>query len=77
MINNTYKAILIISFIKFDYIYFMSLISLVYHLFFKQILKLNIKIKKNCLEVFKSNNEIGFLTFVSIIIGKILIWWTQ
>ena len=51
---------------------FLSLSLLFYHLFFRQISKLNIKIKKNCLEIFKSNNEIGLLIFISIIIGKIL-----
>ena len=59
-------------YLKFDYIFFMSLALLFYHLFFRQISKLNIKIKKNCLEIFKSNNEIGLLIFISIIIGKIL-----
>ena len=59
-------------YLKFDYIFFMSLTLLFYHLFFRQISKLNIKIKKNCLEIFKSNNEIGLLIFISIIIGKIL-----
>ena len=59
-------------YLKFDYIFFMSLALLLYHLFFRQISKLNIKIKKNCLEIFKSNNEIGLLIFISMIIGKIL-----
>ena len=59
-------------YLKFDYIFFMSLALLLYHLFFRQISKLNIKIKKNCLEIFKSNNEIGLIIFISIIIGKIL-----
>ena len=59
-------------YLKFDYVFFMSLALLFYHLFFRQISKLNIKIKKNCLEIFKSNNEIGLLIFISIIIGKIL-----
>jgi len=59
-------------YLKFDYIFFMSLALLFYHLFFRQISKLNIKIKKNCLKIFKSNNEIGLLIFISIIIGKIL-----
>ena len=59
-------------YLKFDYIFFMSLALLFYHLFFRQISKLNIKIKKNCLIIFKSNNEIGLLIFISIIIGKIL-----
>ena len=59
-------------YLKFYYIFFISLTLLFYHLFFRQISKLNIKIKKNCLEIFKSNNEIGLLIFISIIIGKIL-----
>jgi len=59
-------------YLKFNYIFFMSLVLLFYHLFFRQISKLNIKIKKNCLEIFKSNNEIGLIIFISIIIGKIL-----
>ena len=50
----------------------LSLSLLFYHLFFRQISKLNIKIKKNCLKMFKSNNEVGLLIFISIIIGKIL-----
>ena len=50
----------------------MSLTLLVYHLFFKQIAQLNIEVKKNCLKIFNSNNEIGLIVFVSIIIGKIL-----
>ena len=59
-------------YLKFNYIFFMLLVLLFYHLFFRQISKLNIKIKKNCLEIFKSNNEIGLIIFISIIIGKIL-----
>jgi 4-hydroxybenzoate polyprenyltransferase len=59
-------------YLKFSYIFFMSLTLLFYHLFFRQISKLNVKIKKNCLEVFKSNNEVGLLVFISIIIEKSL-----
>ena len=58
--------------LKFNYIFFMSLTLLVYHLFFKQIAQLNIAVKKNCLKIFNSNNEIGLIILVSIIIGKIL-----
>ena len=48
----------------------MSLALLVYHLFFKQIAQLNIEVKKNCLKIFNSNNEIGLIIFCSIIIGN-------
>ena len=58
-------------YLKFNYIFFMSLPLLFYHLFFRQISQLNIKIKNNCLKIFKSNNEIGLLIFISIIIGKV------
>ena len=59
-------------YLKLSYIFFMSLTLLFYHLFFRQISKLNIKFKENCLKTFKSNNEIGLLIFISIMIGKIL-----
>jgi len=59
--------------LKLNYIFFMSLTLLFYHLFFIQIAKFNIKQKKNCLKIFRSNNDVGFIIFFSIIIGKILI----
>jgi 4-hydroxybenzoate polyprenyltransferase len=67
-------SIIIIGIIfKFHYIFFMSLLLLIYHLFFRQINNLNIKIKKNCLNIFKSNNEVGLIILSLILIGKILI----
>ena len=59
-------------FFKFNFIYFMTLIFIIYHLFFRQISNLKIKIKKNCLNIFKSNNQLGLIVFVSILLGKIL-----
>ena len=56
--------------LKFNFIFFMSLTLLVYHLFFKQISQLNIKEKKNCFKIFNSNNEVGLIIFCSIVIGK-------
>lgn len=52
-------------------IYFLSLILVFSHLYILQINKLKTKDTVNCLKVFKSNNAIGFLVFVSLIIGKI------
>ena len=57
--------------LKFNYIFYMYLTLLFYHLFFRQISKLKIKVKENCLKIFKSNNEIGLIIFLSIIIGKV------
>ena len=58
---------------NFSNIYFFILILIALHLFFFQISQLKINSKKNCLEVFKSNNFLGFLVFVNLLIGKVII----
>jgi len=50
--------------------YFISIV-IGFQLFFLQIKKLDIKSSKNCLSIFKSNNIIGFLVFLSLVLGKI------
>jgi len=47
-------------------IYFLA----VYQIFFNQIKKLNIKDPKSCLKIFKSNNLLGLLVLIGLIIGK-------
>ena len=51
--------------------YFIFSLIIFYHLFFFQIKKLNSKDPSNCLRIFKSNNTLGFLVFLNLIIGKI------
>jgi len=51
--------------------YFLFLILVFFQLFYYQIKKLNIKMPSNCLEIFKSNNLLGFVIFLSILLGKI------
>ena len=52
--------------------YYFLLSTLIFlQLFVYQIKKLNIQEPSNCLKVFKSNNILGFVVFVSILIGKI------
>jgi len=58
---------------NFSNIYFFGLVLVALQLFVFQISKLNINSGKNCLQVFKSNNFLGFLVFVNILIGKIII----
>ena len=58
---------------NFTNIYFFVLILIALHLFFFQISQLKINSKKNCLQVFKSNNFLGFLVFINLLIGKIII----
>ena len=40
------------------------------HLFYLQLEKLNIKDSSNCLKIFKSNNFLGFIILIGILIGK-------
>ena len=58
---------------NFSYIYFYGLALIFSHLIIFQILKLDIKNEKECLNIFKSNNFLGFLVFTNILLGKIII----
>ena len=58
---------------KFNFIFYAFLIIPFLHLFFYQIKNLNIEISENCLKIFKSNNILGFLIFINLLLGKIFI----
>ena len=51
--------------------YFLFLILIFFQLFYYQIKRLNTKMPSNCLEIFKSNNLLGFAIFLNILLGKI------
>ena len=69
----TIICLLIIGIImNFNYIFFMFLIIPSFHLFF-QIKNLDIKTPETCLTIFKSNNLLGFLIFINLLIGKLVI----
>ena len=57
---------------KFSYIYFIFLIIPFLHFFIYQIGKLEIKSPIICLKLFKSNNFLGLIIFLNLLIGKIL-----
>ena len=57
----------------FSNFYFFGMILITVHLIFFQTLRLKIQSDKNCLKIFKSNNYLGFLIFINILIGKIFI----
>ena len=57
---------------NFKYLYFISLILTILHLVLFQIKKLNIKDPENCLKIFKSNNFLGLIVFINILIGKLI-----
>ena len=59
-------------FMNFKIYYFVFLIFPILHLFISQIKNLNFDSRKMCLEKFKSNNFLGFLVFINILIGKLI-----
>ena len=70
----TIICLLVIGIImKFNYIFYIFLTIPTFHLFLFQIKNLNIEISENCLKVFKSNNILGFLIFINLLLGKIFI----
>ena len=66
------SLILVGTLMKFNLIYFLFLLIPVFHLIFFQIYKLNTKIPENCLSKFKSNNFLGLIIFINLLIGKIV-----
>ena len=58
--------------INLNIFYFMLLTLIASHLFFFQIKKLNFNNPQSCLKIFKSNNVLGLIIFLSLIIGKLL-----
>ena len=57
---------------NFKYLYFLFLIFPIIHLIFFQIKKVDIENPKICLSIFKSNNFLGFLVYINILIGKFI-----
>jgi len=66
------SLILIGVLMKFSLFYFLFLIIPIFQLVFFQIHKLNVKNPMSCLVKFKSNNFIGLIVFVNLLIGKII-----
>ena len=66
------SLILVGFYMKFNLYYFLSIIIITFHLFILQISKLNIKKPDICLGIFKSNNLLGLLIFLNIMIGKLI-----
>ena len=56
---------------NFNYFYFLFLFLPIGHLIFFQIYKLNVEEPLDCLFKFKSNNFLGLLIFINILIGKL------
>ena len=57
---------------NFKIFYFLFMLIPILHLLILQIKKLNINLSNSCLDKFKSNNFLGFIIFVNILIGKLI-----
>jgi 4-hydroxybenzoate polyprenyl transferase len=57
---------------SFEYYYFMFLIFTIFHLLVFQVKKLNTEQPIDCLNKFKSNNFLGLIIFINILIGKLI-----
>jgi len=66
------SLIIVGFFMNFKFFYYFSLLIPFLHLIFFQIKKLNINDTKNCLQKFKSNNFLGLLILINILIGKFI-----
>ena len=55
-----------------NYIFFIIIILIFYQLFFYQIRNFKKNKPKLCLKIFKSNNLLGFMVFINILVGKLL-----
>ncbi len=66
-------SLILVGFImNFKNLYFISLIITFFHLGLYQIKNLEVSNPNMCLEKFKSNNLLGLIVFINILIGKIL-----
>jgi len=57
---------------EFKELYFIFLITIIYHMYFFQLKNFNSKEPSNCLKIFKSNNFLGLLIFILVLIGKLI-----
>ena len=57
---------------KFEIFYYLFLIIPIVQIFYFQIKKLNINNPNDCFNKFKSNNFLGLIIFINILIGKII-----
>ena len=55
----------------FSKLYFLSLIVIVYHMYFIQLNKFNSNEPEICLKIFQSNNLLGGIILISLLVGKL------
>ena len=58
---------------NFSLFYFIFTMIAFFHLFYLQLNKLNILLPDSCLKIFRSNNSLGLIILINLIIGKFLL----
>jgi len=58
-------------FMKFNSVFYLSLSIPIFHLFLSQIYNFNFKDPENSLKIFKSNNLLGGIILLNILVGKV------
>ena len=66
------SLIIIGMLMNFSSFFYLTLLIIFLHLFYYQIKSLNTKSPKNCLKLFKSNNFLGLIIYINILVGKFL-----
>ena len=56
---------------KLNTIYYIFLILVFFQMIVFQLKSLDIKVSLNCLKAFKSNNFLGLIVFLGLVVGKI------
>ena len=56
--------------LQFNKFYYLGLVVVGFHLYFIQIHRLVVDNSKNCLKIFRSNNLLGLIVLISLILGK-------
>ena len=67
-----FSLFLVGKLMNFKVYYFLFMIIPIFHLLVFQVKKLNTNLSVDCLTKFKSNNFLGLIIFVNILIGKLL-----
>ena len=67
------SSLILVGFLEeFSKLYFVSLIMIFLHMYYFQLKKFRQNSPSTCLEIFKSNNFLGILVFLILLIGKLL-----
>jgi 4-hydroxybenzoate polyprenyltransferase len=64
--------IIVAKLLNFNYIFYFFMLIPIFHLLYFQIYNFNFRKPENCLKIFKSNNFLGLLILVNLLIGKII-----